>query len=248
MNIVLILKRKLKRSLAERGIWGTMKHTLLKVSKISLINNSNAKDTNIKTDNNFDKKYGTDTNTKIPITHLKVASENWVHGVDYEAIPEEQLLTTLNDLKIDIEKYIFIDYGSGKGRAVIIAAKFPFKKVIGIEFSPELNIIANNNLEIIDQGIFKTLEVEIVEKDAIEYKLPNEPLVLYMYNPFHSKIMEQVFQNIESSYKIYNRPIIILYFTPQHSEIFNRSTLFQKVLSTKGLCIYKTIESLKYKQ
>jgi predicted RNA methylase len=41
----------------------------------------------------------------------------------------------------------FVDIGSGKGRALIIAAEYAFKRIIGVEYSPSLATICRRNLE-----------------------------------------------------------------------------------------------------
>lgn len=42
---------------------------------------------------------------------------------------------------------VFLDYGSGKGRALIMAAQYPFRRILGVEFSPQLSLIASQNIE-----------------------------------------------------------------------------------------------------
>jgi hypothetical protein len=49
-------------------------------------------------------------------------------------------------LNIDPRNFTFIDFGSGKGRVLLIAAGLPFKAVVGIEFSRELHEIAVQNI------------------------------------------------------------------------------------------------------
>src|SRR5437763_11062946 len=41
---------------------------------------------------------------------------------------------------------VFVDFGSGKGRVVYQAGRLPFRRVIGVEVSEELNRIARRNL------------------------------------------------------------------------------------------------------
>lgn len=47
----------------------------------------------------------------------------------------------LDRLPLDFEEYTFIDLGSGKGRALLIASEYPFRAVVGVELSPKLHAL-----------------------------------------------------------------------------------------------------------
>jgi len=69
------------------------------------------------------------------------------HAVSYQptkARPFQDLLRRL-DLPAG---GTFVDVGSGKGRVLLLAARHPFKRVVGIEFSPSLCEQARRNIEI----------------------------------------------------------------------------------------------------
>src|SRR5450755_4425702 len=52
----------------------------------------------------------------------------------------------LGSLNLDFREFTFIDIGSGKGRALLMAAEFPFHRILGIELLPELHRIAQENI------------------------------------------------------------------------------------------------------
>jgi hypothetical protein len=79
---------------------------------------------------------------------------------------------------------VFIDYGSGMGRIVYqAAARYPFKRVIGLELSEELSEIARANLDR-NSSRLRCLNVEIVTRDALEYDPPSDITVAWFYHPF----------------------------------------------------------------
>ena len=47
----------------------------------------------------------------------------------------------------DRNKLIFIDVGCGKGKAVLLASDFNFKKIIGVEINKNLSKICNKNIK-----------------------------------------------------------------------------------------------------
>ena len=40
--------------------------------------------------------------------------------------------------KINLQEFAFIDIGSGKGRALLLASQYPFQRILGIELLAEL--------------------------------------------------------------------------------------------------------------
>jgi len=95
-------------------------------------------------------------------------------------------------------KDIFLDYGSGMGRVLIMAAAYPFRKVIGVELSGKLNKVAFENIKRVKKKL-KCKDIEIVEADATTYRVPTEVTVIYFYNPFTGAILQQVVDNIHKS-------------------------------------------------
>jgi hypothetical protein len=98
----------------------------------------------------FDREYGVDTDGKFGgwtyLSDLDIPSPNWFDANDYAAIEPLRFKRVLAKLNIAFEDYTFVDYGSGKGRALLLASEFPFKRIIGLEFSPELHSIAEDNI------------------------------------------------------------------------------------------------------
>lgn len=73
----------------------------------------------------------------------------------------------------------FIDYGFGLGRVAIIAARFPFRKVIGVEMSSKLCRQAQDNLK--TSSVPRRADVQFVEADAAHFTVPDDTSVVYFY-------------------------------------------------------------------
>src|ERR1051326_9070709 len=52
----------------------------------------------------------------------------------------------LDSLKVDFSDFTFIDIGSGKGRTLLMASDYPFRKILGVELLPELHRVAQENI------------------------------------------------------------------------------------------------------
>lgn len=68
------------------------------------------------------------------------------HVTGYAGSQPSTVLRVVNEIEQPRE-YIFIDIGCGKGRVLAIASKLGFRRVIGIEMSPELCRVAVENSE-----------------------------------------------------------------------------------------------------
>jgi precorrin-6B methylase 2 len=115
------------------------------------------------------------------------------------------------------DKDVFLDIGSGKGRVVVTAATFPFKRVIGVEISPELTEAAEQNRQKAHRHL-RTSQVELVTIDATAYVIPPDVSVIFLYNPFHGEVLKKVFDNIRASLVANPRDLTIIYRHPYSFE------------------------------
>jgi len=105
-----------------------------------------------------------------------------------------------------LSKQLFIDYGSGKGSAIIHARNLGFKKSIGVEFAKELHEIAVENIQ-----KFKIDNVESLYIDAGVYIPPKEVSIFYFYNPFTEVVMKEVIKNILNEKENFEEDVYIIY-------------------------------------
>jgi 16S rRNA G966 N2-methylase RsmD len=124
---------------------------------------------------------------------------------------------TFNYLKkqYDFSDSFLLDYGCGKGRAIIYAHKFGFKEIIGVEFVNELCVIAKNNIKKL-----MLQNIKIFEEDATVFKIPKNINVFYLANPFVGDIMQKVIKNIDSHRELLNKKILIIYIYPVCKNMF----------------------------
>src|SRR5262245_13193868 len=85
----------------------------------------------------FDLKYGTDTMRWVTREALSTTSQNKTHSAPYQATKARPLLRLLERLELPKDS-AFVDIGSGKGRVLLIASQYGFRKIVGIEFSGTL--------------------------------------------------------------------------------------------------------------
>lgn len=178
-------------------------------------------------DADFDRKHGVETSGPVSAFKLDIP-DGEVKGIHhYEPTPAPAIRAMLKAVPIQHEQFTFVDYGSGKGRVLLLAADYPYKKIIGVEFSRNLHEVAVRNLGIWKSPSQRCFQVESVCEDARQFVLPDGPIVLFFFTPFRSPVSDQVIANIRESLAARPRPIRIIHY--------GESKDFRKLLSTLNL-------------
>ena len=105
------------------------------------------------------------------------------------------------------------------------------EKVIGIEFSSELCLAAEENLAAVKAKLSNApTDAEIYCDDVTRYRYTDEESIFYFFYPFDNVIMERVVSNIEAS--ITRRPrdaIIIVLYIPEQDQYtaLHKSAVFK---------------------
>jgi len=186
----------------------------------------------------FDVAYGTDTEKIREIGSLTIDSDNARHAVRYQPSPQALATAIIHALPIDFSQFIFLDFGAGKGRVLLIAAQLPFAAVIGIEFSQELCAVTADNISKAAPDKLIAGRVECHYDDVTCYPLPELPLVCYFYNPFDRSVMRAVVDRLASSLKNKPREIYIIYVHPEHRALFDGEAYWDVIDESKFYVIY----------
>jgi hypothetical protein len=160
----------------------------------------------------FDRRYKVETAREEVLGEMGVSPNdvergNGVYRVTWGWLIEKALAR----LDIDFHHYTFIDYGSGKGKAMLMAACRPFKAVIGIEYARRLHEIATENCRThrnLDQKCHSLLPIF---GDVRNYSPPSGPIICFMCNPFNQETLRTVFKSWRMRCEGGEREIRILY-------------------------------------
>ena len=147
----------------------------------------------------------------------------------------------LDSLSIDYGQYTFLDLGSGKGRTLLMASEYPFRRVIGVELLPELNQLAKENISEFQSDARKCSAIESLYEDARTFAFPDEPLLVYLFNPFLESGLAQVVRNLEQSLRAHPRPVIVLYHNPLLANVLDASPLLKRTKSTHQYSVYRVL-------
>jgi SAM-dependent methyltransferase len=182
----------------------------------------------------FDLLYGSETSTIREVGTLDVESANVRHAVRYQPSSADLVRNAFEQLQLDLTEFTFIDFGSGKGRVLLLAAEYPFSQVIGVEFSRELNDIAQQNIEKMPARLKRAGRVSSVWCDAAEFELPNTDLVCYFYNPFGSAVLAPLATKLAA--QAGRHRTIVLYVDARYPEIFEDTARFRRIRDERAHC------------
>jgi len=99
------------------------------------------------------------------------------------------------------------------GRAVVLAATYPFRRVIGVEASAVLNAVARENIDRVRRRLVCT-DVRIEEADAAEYAVPDDVTHVYCYNAFSGASLARVLANLRASLAAAPRRLTLIFKNP----------------------------------
>jgi len=157
----------------------------------------------------------------------------------YQATEPALFQEMMAALAIDFADFLFIDLGSGKGRTLLMASEYPFRKIMGVELLPELNQIAQENIRKYSSANQKCRILESICGDVCQFEFPVEPIVLYVFNPVSEPGLGCVIGNLERSLIENPRRVVVLYHNPEHEKMLTRSAALRRTGGTHQFAIYE---------
>jgi SAM-dependent methyltransferase len=140
----------------------------------------------------------------------------------------------------DPREFTFIDLGSGKGRTLLMAADYPFRRILGVEILPALHREAENNIGKYASDSRKCFTLESTCQDAGEFSFPAEPLVLFLFNPFPESLLRLVLVNLARSLQAHPRKVLLLYHNPLLESVLRECIALAKIGGTHQYALYKS--------
>ncbi len=180
-------------------------------------------------DKYFDIKHKTDTSAWVSLDDLKIDDSKKKHAERYQQTYAVPLRKLFMKLKFPPGK-VFVDFGCGKGRVLLVASEFGFSEVRGIEFSPVLCDVAVENSLIYKKKTQTKTNFVVIESDVIDYNFDDNEEVFFLYHPFDGYVMKQVIQNIHKSLQRQKRKIWIIYRNARFGSVIEQGINVKRVL------------------
>lgn len=188
----------------------------------------------------FDARYGTDTCRIISVGALDIPDDHLAHANRYEAVMPEVFDAILADLAIDHRSHAFVDIGCGKGRALLLAARHPFRRIIGVELSAALCETARSNIDRFPASERRCADLEVQCADGSTYVPPEGASVLYINNPFDGHLMRTLVARLEQALQAGRRSLTVVYQRPVARAVWDGSPAFERVSEHRYHVVYRS--------
>jgi SAM-dependent methyltransferase len=133
---------------------------------------------------------------------------NW--RLHYTPTPYSDIFQLLEMANLT-EGDVFVDLGSGLGRAVFAASLMGARRSIGIEVVPDLCAKAVDNFK---HSSLRGMNIEFICDDALNYR-HHETSILFMFHPFGENTMRRVLHDINEARRERPAPELrIIYMNP----------------------------------
>ena len=178
----------------------------------------------------FDEAHGTDTAGMLMGRELGPATNKSGHLLArYETTRADVIKMALDSLAIDFSEFAFIDLGCGKGKPLLVAAGYSFRKLIGIDLSELCIETTRRNIARYGPEPIDARRIELAVQDVEDFVFPDCSMVIYLYNPFPPKLIAKVMAKLEKSLADNPRSAVIVYVDPAALATVWRSPCFERV-------------------
>jgi len=147
------------------------------------------------------------------------------------------------ELPIDYREFTFVDIGSGKGRVLLMAAEYPFRKILGVEILPALHRIAEDNVRSYKSPAQRCFEIASLCADAQEFEIPKQALVLYLFNPIPEAAVRTLMSRVKQSLTLWPRPVWIVYHNPLLEHALAETITVSREAAGAGYVILRVLPS-----
>jgi SAM-dependent methyltransferase len=186
-----------------------------------------------------------DWDHRVDTTSATVGWRNRLLGIFHSpyqptdaALFHEMLNSLRDEAHCDFREYTFVDLGSGKGRTLLMASDYPFRRIVGVELLPELHRLAEENIGKYKNGSQQSFTIQSICGDARDFPFPAEPVVLYLFNPFPEAGLRRMMANLMRSLRTHTRAAYVLYHNPLHENVLQESSDLIKIGGTHQYVIY----------
>ncbi len=164
----------------------------------------------------LDLRYRVETRGPVPVDALDFDDDLKSQSQKYTPVNDILFRKVFKELGLPVGRMGFFDYGSGKGKPMILASFLGFSHVGGVELSQELVAVCRDNLRRLGlEG-----KADVFCEDAGAWKdIPPKFDVFFFCNPFKGEIMRRVLDNLEVSWRKHPRPMYLIYLNPVLDEL-----------------------------
>ncbi len=200
----------------------------------------------------WDREHHVDTAGSIQLHSLTIDSPHRDFGNEAVCTSPQSFDFMMQSLPRDLSAFTFIDIGSGMSRTLLLASRYNFAKIVGVEFAKELVDCAKRNIASFRCERQRCRNLRVIEADAAQFEIPDTPLVLFFYNPFAQQVFDIVLGNIVVRLRAHKRDCYIIYGSSSHNAIgwakpaILATGLFEEIPTTPMPLFFDAVRSVSH--
>jgi hypothetical protein len=191
-------------------------------------------------DKSFERYEAVPTSTCVHIPNLDFDEELRRHSREYLATPRLLIHQAIKLIPEPLDRFTFIDIGSGLGRPMLVAGEYDFKAVTGYELSPSLHAGALANIEQSRKALHLTTSMASVNGNALEAEWPEGSRVFFLFNPFDREFMQRFLDRVNATSSGGTRQYLV-FLNLKHPELLARYPLQACTRRLAGRLIWRLI-------
>lgn len=182
----------------------------------------------------YDVENGTQTSGLIPGRLLKTGHVHDRHSTAYFGVAPSVFRALvkrwLRSKPIaPIEEFTFVDVGAGMGRAMLLAAEFPFRKLVGVELNPSLAEVAIRNIAVRKAAEPRLASAQMICGDAVVAPFPKGPCLALLFNPFGESVMRRLLKRVATVFASRPGELDLLYVNNEQERVIERQLGFTRL-------------------
>lgn len=190
----------------------------------------------------FDLENGVRTSGLVAGPHLAAGHRHDRHATAYYAVAPSVFHGMIVRWRrcrpaAHIDEVAFIDVGAGMGRAMLLAAEYRFRMVVGLELNPALARIGRRNMARWRAAGRTRTPLRMICADAVEFALPPGPCVAFLFNPFGAPVLRRVLDswahNLTRQRSPQTAQLDILYVNNEQEHILEQQAGFRRLFQGK---------------
>lgn len=168
-------------------------------------------------DQAWDREHGVETAGEVSLTDAGVPPPAASQGNGlYRGVWIDLFQNAMQSLALDFEEFTFVDFGSGKGKALLLASDYPFQEIVGVEYARPLHEAAVENIRRYRSASQRCTRLTSLCCDVRDYTLAASPAVCFFFNPMATPQLRRTFEQIVASAIERPRPIYVVYLNPRN--------------------------------
>lgn len=196
-------------------------------------------------DRRFDRRFGVETLEALTPEAMFPEDEVPPDVHRYQPVSVLDFEEMMKAVDVPHEDYVFLDLGSGKGKALMLASGYGFERIVGVELSRRLHDVAEANLAAFAEKTGRSTIFELHCGDATEIEWPRGNLFVFLFNPFTRAKLESVLGRLERAQQDDPRRLVVLCRRSRAFDLFERGAFLQEVHRAPAFRVYQDEASVK---